>query len=92
MVVLFTIGQSLSFIVTMAEEGLLAAVANEMLNMPTLSQGRDNPFLDGTMAGPADRDSHCIVTTKTEQLPAHFTGLPRQFDVASFALEMIWMI
>lgn len=68
MIVHFAVSQSFSLVVSVAQEGLFAFGAHEVLHVPVLAQSRDDPLLDGSAASPANGDAHFVVATQTVQL------------------------
>lgn len=73
MIVRLAVGHSALLVVPMAQEGLLALGTDKVLHVPVLSQGGNNPFLDGTSTSTTNRNTHPIVTTQTIQL-VHVVG------------------
>jgi len=68
MVVGFTIGKTLPFIVPISQEGLLAFRTDKMLHMPVLSKSGNNSFLYWPPASSTDRDAHLVMAAQAVQL------------------------
>lgn len=43
--------------------------------MPLLAHGVDHTSLDGSPAGPADGDTHLVMTGQTVELPLQLSGI-----------------
>lgn len=68
MVVGFTVGQSLAFIVAVPHEGLFTLGAHKMFNMPVLPQGSDNSFLNGPPTSSTDWNTHFVMAPQAVKL------------------------
>lgn len=83
MVMSFAVRQPALFIMAMAQEGFFALSADEMLDMPVLTQSSHNALLNGTSAGAANRDSHAVMAAQAVKL-VHVVGSEARaaFDLA----------
>ena len=76
MVVGFSVGKALSFIVTISQEGLLAFGTYKMLHMPMFPKCSNNSFLNWPSAGSTDGYTHFVMAAKTVELIEFIGSIP----------------
>jgi hypothetical protein len=87
-----TISQTLLLVVSVSQKWFFTFGADEVLDVPVLAQCCHYTFLNGSMTGTANRNSHFVVTSKTVQLFFDGSGVRIQFYATVLAIEMVGMV
>lgn len=91
-VVGFTVGQPLAFIVTMSQERFLTLSTHKMLHMPLLAHCIHHTALDGSPTGSTDGNTHLVMARQTVELSLQLPGISSQFLSAVVAVEVIRVV
>lgn len=91
-IVCFTVGQALAFVVTVSQEGFLTLGTHKMLHMPLLAHGINHAALDGSPTGSTDGDAHLVMAGQTVELPLQLPGISCQLLTAVVAVEVIRVV
>lgn len=72
---LFAIGESLAFVVPLAEEWFFAAGANKVVNVEVFAKRRDHSLLDRPSARAAYGYAHLVVAFETVEVFVHLARI-----------------
>jgi len=101
-VVCFTVGQSLAFIMSVSKERFFTLCTHEVFHVPVFSQCCHNTLFDRTSASSADRNTHLVMTSQAVELVqlvscvsrarAHLSSTACQLDSTTCAIKVVWMV